>query len=228
MDDNENDQGAGDWVFSAFLRFSFGVIRRMRLVRNIAVLLPLGLLLTACASTRVTTDGDAAVFCQPQASTQSVLLLWHTDWRADQKEVALREGMAEWAIAQFFRQSSCYGAVTVQRSLDGKPASSLSDQQVLHLVTGAVPAYDKVVRLVVQELGPVLVLSGSTTLVQGGTEVMLRSSLLDTKTSAVEADAHTHWQNGGAYVVKGTWTLEQDMRSALAVLYAPVTAARGE
>lgn len=188
----------------------------------------LGLLCQACATTQVDTQGDPSVLCGPLSSEQSVLLLWHADWRADQKEPAQREAIAARAIWQFFEQSSCYGTVTVSDALHRQAVSSLSDQQLLRQVTGSTTSYDKVIRLVVHELGPVLALSTSLSPVRGGTEVVLQSRLLDVTSNTLEAELLSHWRHGGAFVVKGTGTLERDMQAALATIFSPANRAEKE
>jgi hypothetical protein len=43
--------------------------------------------------------------------------------------------------------------------------------------------------------------------------------VLNARTSALEADVTSHWKNSGAFVLKGTKTLEQDMQAALASVF---------
>jgi hypothetical protein len=70
------------------------------------------------------------------------------------------------------------------------------------------------VLIVVRELGPKLLI-GSPVLVEGGTEVVIEVRVLDGHTAESMANVRTHWQNGGALVVKGVGTLDQDMSAAL-------------
>jgi len=63
-------------------------------------------------------------------------------------------------------------------------------------------------------------------LVEGGTEVVLELKVLDVHTGEPMANLHTHWQNGGAFVIKGVKTLEQDMSAALQAALAPAAPSR--
>jgi hypothetical protein len=72
-----------------------------------------------------------------------------------------------------------------------------------------------VVSIGVRELGPVLKLLSSATLVEGGTEVVLQIGVRLPK-SAVQAREFTvHWRSGGPGVVKGVASLPSDMGAAL-------------
>jgi hypothetical protein len=76
--------------------------------------------------------------------------------------------------------------------------------------------------VVVRELGPVVQLLGSPALVEGGTDVVLELKAFDVRTGASLANFGIHWQNGGAFVIKGVQTLPQDMGSALQAALSPV------
>lgn len=118
--------------------------------------------------------------------------------------------------------------MTVAGSFDGLPASSLADRDVLARLRASSPGYDKLLRLEVRELGPVLRLSTSLSPIEGGTEVVLGSRLLDVRSGRAEAELQSHWQHGGAFVVKGTWSLEQDMTAALAAIFSPAPPGVGD
>jgi len=88
-----------------------------------------------------------------------------------------------------------------------------------------VPAPDRVLLIVIRELGPKLII-GIPMLVEGGTEAVLEVRVHDVRTSEVMAAIRTHWQNGGTFVIKGVKTLDQDMSAALRAALMPPTAPR--
>src|SRR5262245_13275563 len=179
--------------------------------------------LLGCASTKVETSGSAMrePLCQAGAEKLAALVYWGPRWRPDQKEPALREAAAERGIEQFFAGLPCVALMDIRRM----PLGDIpSDAELLRLAGGAPPP-DRVVAIVVRELGPVLKI-GLPVLVEGGTEVVLEVRILDVRNAASMANVRTHWQNGGTFVVKGVKTLEQDMSAALAAVLMPAAADR--
>ena len=65
-------------------------------------------LLAACATTKVEVSGSGTgkPLC-PADARPLTLVLWTTDWRPDQKDVAERDAAAWQAIQRFFVRSSC-------------------------------------------------------------------------------------------------------------------------
>ena len=172
--------------------------------------------LLGCASTKVETSGSRLEkpLCPAGAGKFSALVYWGPQWRPAQKEPALREAAALRGIQDFFANSPCFVNADIRR-LPGEPAATApSDEQLLRLAAAEVPVPDRVVLIVVRELGPKLVI-GFPVLVEGGTEVVIEVRVLDGHTSESLADVRTHWQNGGTFVVKGVNTLDQDMSAAL-------------
>ena len=114
-----------------------------------------------------------------------------------------REAAAWQGIQKFFIGSACFGKAEIREG-------------------GTVPAdisgFGRVVVVTVRELGPILVI-GSPSVLQGGTEVVIETKVIDGPSRQTLADQRTHWKNGGPFVVKGVATLEQDMRSALAAAF---------
>jgi hypothetical protein len=92
--------------------------------------------------------------------------------------------------------------------------ATLSDAQLLQLAGKYSPHPDRVVSIVVRELGPILEI-GLPVIVKGGTDVAIEVRVLDTAAETTIVDAHTHWRNAGAFVVKGVKTLDHDMNEAL-------------
>jgi hypothetical protein len=50
---------------------------------------------------------------------------------------------------------------------------------------------------------------------EGGTDIALRIRLLDVATASLESDLAMHWTKGGAFVLRGTSALEDDLVAAL-------------
>jgi hypothetical protein len=59
------------------------------------------------------------------------------------------------------------------------------------------------------------VLIGIPVILKGGTEVIIDVRVFNVQTAVSLADAQTHWQNGGTFVLKGVKSLPEDMRAAL-------------
>ena len=185
------------------------------------------IMLLGCASTRVETTGSAMQepLCQAGAEKLTALVYWGPKWRPDQKEPPLREAAALRGIQDFFTSSDCVAGVVIRR-LPGEPSNQVpSDEQLLRLAAASVPAPDRVLLIVIRELGPKLII-GIPMLVEGGTEAVLEVRVHDVRTSEVMAAIRTHWQNGGTFVIKGVKTLDQDMSAALRAALMPPTAPR--
>ena len=182
---------------------------------------------SGCATTQVITHvvGNRHPLCQAQATAQTALVLWGTAWRDNQKEVALREKMASRGIAQYFNASSCFSKVEVLKLAAGREAVGLSDPEALKFAISTGRQYGKVILVRVEELGPLVIIHPSPLLWEGGTEVVLRIRVLNAHTSALETDIAIHWKNSGAFVLKGTKTLEQDIQAALASVFGETTRA---
>jgi hypothetical protein len=176
----------------------------------------IGLAVLGCAATSVQTSGSAMTepLCTPGAGKVAVLVVWQPKWRADQKEPPLREAAALRGIQEFFAQADCVGATDIRR-LAGQPSDEPpSDTELLRLAAAASPAPDRILSIVVRELGPTL-LVGFPVLIEGGTEVVIDVRVLEGRTSRSLADVRTHWRNGGTFVIKGVRSLDHDMRAAL-------------
>lgn len=171
-------------------------------------------LLSGCATTSVETTGTplAEPLCGPGDPPLSVFVYWIPQWRPDQKEPLVREALAARGIEDFLSQSPCLAVAGLKRlpSEGGIP----SDDELLGLARQAAPQSNRAVLVVVRELGPTLLI-GLPVILRGGTEVVIDVRVLDTATSKSLADARTLWRNGGAFVVKGVWSLDEDMGAAL-------------
>ena len=194
-----------------------------RMIRIVGIFITAlaGLIICGCAGTNIVTYAIVRKppLCQMQSAPESALVLWGPAWRENQKEVALREEIAARAIDQFFTTAPCYSKVEVLKSVAGRSAIELSDAEALKFAVASNGGYDKIIILRVEELGPVVMLHPSPILWEGGTEVVLRIRVLNTKTSSLEADVTSHWKNGGAFILKGTKTLERDMEAVLTSVF---------
>jgi hypothetical protein len=170
--------------------------------------------LMGCASTKVETSGASMKepLCRDASVKRSAFVYWVPQWRPDQKEPALREAAAQRGIERFFGDLSC---ITDVRRHSGEIPS---DAELLRLAGS--PAPDRIVLIVVRELGPKLVI-GIPAIVEGGTEVLIDVRVLDVRGARSLADVRTHWQNGGTFVIKGVQSLDQDMSAALAATLMP-------
>jgi hypothetical protein len=171
--------------------------------------------LSACASTSVEFFGDApkAPLCPGQAEGGRALVLWGTQWRPNQKDIALREAAAEQGLEEYFAQSRCYSKPSVRRVDVAEPITA---EQAKRLANASDTQVTRVLVIAVRELGPIVKLLSSAALIEGGTEVLLSVSLLELREPSRRQDFVVHWKNAGPGVVRGVATLPQDMRAALA------------
>ena len=198
------------------------MLQRERAILATALLV----ILSGCASTKVETTGARMhePFCTESGGKWSALVYWGPQWRSDQKEPERREAAALRGIESFFADSACVARFEVRRLPGERMAEAPSDEALLKLASAAMPKADKVLVIVVRELGPILRI-GIPSIVEGGTEVVLELRLLDVPTSSAQANVRTHWWNGGTFVVKGVGSLERDMSAALAAALIPGSAA---
>lgn len=180
---------------------------------SLLVLVFLSLALGGCASTT-----SARLIPSPQdpvcRRSATALILWATQWRADQKDVPAREVAADEGLVQFFEESGCFESVSLRRlpenSREGVPSA----------VAEATKRGETVVLIVVRELGPIVRIGASLALVEGGTEVVLDISEFEAGEPPPRLFS-VEWRSGGPGVVKGVATLPKDMQAALAVALQP-------
>jgi hypothetical protein len=182
-------------------------------------------LLSACASTDVQTTGNPLTegLCRVGAPALATAVVWGSQWRPDQKEPAPREAAALRGIQAFLADAHCLAVTGVHRLPSG--AAPPSDADLLRLAAADQGHAERVVLIVVRELGPRLTV-GSPMIVEGGTEVVIDVRVLDAKASTLLASTHTVWRNGGRFVIKGVASLEQDMSAALSATLMSATAAK--
>ncbi|MFO0773353.1 MAG: hypothetical protein U0172_01640 [Nitrospiraceae bacterium] len=174
-----------------------------------------------CASTTVTTTGSPLTepLCLAGTAPLSTVVYWGTEWRPDQKEPERREAAALRGIQDFLSRTDCLAVVALHRRTAER--TQASDEELLQSARGLSPQPERIVAIVVRELGPRLQI-GIPVIVEGGTEVVIDMHVLDATTSASLASTHTQWRHGGPFVIKGVSTLAHDMSAALtATLMGP-------
>jgi hypothetical protein len=182
-------------------------------------------LLVGCARTTIEITGAplTAPLCQVGAEPMITAVFWSPLWRPDQKEPSLREAAALRGIEDFVAQTPCLAVAGVQRLPVGNLLSSDGDIQSLAAALPVVP--ERVVLIVVRELGPRLIL-GIPGIVEGGTEVLIDVQVQNPQNSLSLANTRTLWRNGGSFVIKGVKSLDQDMSAALSATLMPGGEAR--
>jgi hypothetical protein len=181
----------------------------------IATALCLSTSLLGCATTHFEVTGDALSqpLCQSKTEQFSALVLWGPVWRVNQKDVLLREEAALRGIEDF--AATCFGKVSIRRLEGSRLAESPTDEQVRTLAANEVLPPDRVLVVIVRELGPVIQILGPVAAFGGGTEAVLELQIRDARSGEPINKLMTHWHNGGSFVIKSTKTLRQDMKSAL-------------
>jgi hypothetical protein len=181
------------------------------------------LALTGCASTKVEFAGEVPVtpICQAPGEVLSALVLWGPVWRSEQKDVALREEAARQGIQNFLSSSGCFASHELRRLPGGSSSLVPGDSELPALAATTTPRSDRVLVVTVRELGPVVKLLSSASLVEGGTEVVLGITAFNAKNGTSVVRFQARWENGGAMVVKGVSSLPQDMSAALGAALSP-------
>lgn len=170
-------------------------------------------LLAGCASTSTTiSPSPQAPVCDRSAAA---LVLWAPQWRADQKDIPAREAAADAGLRSFLAGSGCFARADLRRVSSVPPAAVGAD------LAAASGPYQMVVTVAVRELGPVVKLLSSASLVEGGTEVVLDITSRPAQSASPPRAFTVHWRHGGAGVVKGVASLPDDMRAALQVGLRP-------
>lgn len=154
----------------------------------------------------------AVPVCRGATAPVSAVVVWGPNWRTDQKDEGAREQAAERGIADFFATQDCFARTQVRRLAAGT-LGSLDEAKAAAAASGI--DAQRVVYVVVKELGPVVKLLSSAALIEGGTEVVLDVAVYDLARGQ-QGQFTTHWRHGGAGVVKGVASLPGDMRAALA------------
>ncbi|CRI67222.1 exported hypothetical protein [Thiocapsa sp. KS1] len=171
------------------------------------------LALVGCASTTTAHLNPAPQEPICGRSTKAVIL-WTTQWRADQKDIPAREAAAAEGLSKFFAGSGCFKSASIRRLRE------TSMDSIEAAIVEATARHEKVVLIVIRELGPTVRIGSSMALVEGGTEVVLEISEYGVP-GTVPRRFVVEWRDGGPGVVKGVASLPQDMQAALAVGLQP-------
>jgi hypothetical protein len=192
-------------------------------VRLLPALIALALAM-GCASTKIETSGTplAQPLCQADKPAVSTVVYWGPQWRPDQKEPPLREAAALQGIEDFLKRAGCLSVTAVHRLPAGMPLPT--DEELVRLAANSTPIPDRLLLIVIRELGPRLVV-GIPVIIQGSTEAQIELRVLNPKTGESLASTQTLWQNGGTFVIKGVKTLDRDMSAALNAVLMPDMAA---
>ena len=193
---------------------------RERRAVDIALLALAASMLGGCASVEVAVIGDAPreATCERGEARLDALVVWGTRWRPDQKDLRDREAIAARGIERFFRSTGCFSSSRVVR--DDARIAGVGEADARALAGEGAPPPARVLTIAVRELGPVLVLGGSSA-VEGGTEVVLDIASHAGAGGRRLAAFQVRWRHGGAWVVKGVATLEDDLVAALAAALEP-------
>jgi hypothetical protein len=124
--------------------------------------------------------------------------------RTNQKTPGLGEATEQIRIEDFIRRAGCVAVLGIGRL----PAAiaAPANEELLRLVISSPPVPERVLLIVVHELGPRLVI-GIPAIVEGGTEVQIEVRLPNPKTAEPLTNTQALWQNGGPFVIKGVKTL---------------------
>lgn len=189
---------------------------------GLTLLLSLSLItFSGCSTIGVSmhTVGLKPPLCRSAFANQKILVLWGTVWRNDQKEKDRRERVAADVIPLFFSATSCGASATVQKSITGREAVTMSDSEILKsdmLISGQ---FQKVVVVRLEELGPILMFNLSPILWSGATNVSLRIRVLDVATSSLDSDITTDWIKGGAFNIRGAKYYAESLTAALETIF---------
>ncbi len=170
-------------------------------------------LLSACARTGVNVFGTppASGLCR---SESKALIVWRSSWRADQKDVTLREAAAQKGFERFAAESNCFAVAKIQRLENSLAAEPLDWTSLRELAVQQLTQPDLILLVTVQELGPVLRLFGPT-FIEGGTEVRLMLHSFPLTGLQAPAEWTLHWQHGGPWYIQGVENLDSDLATAM-------------
>jgi len=130
------------------------------------------------------------------------------------------EEAAAAGLSSFFASSGCFVRAELRR------VDSLSPSVVNSELGASNAQFNTVVTVEVRELGPVVKLLSSASLVEGGTEVVLQVTSRRLQSSSERREFTVRWRHGGPGVVKGVASLPSDMSAALRSGLQPATATK--
>jgi hypothetical protein len=174
---------------------------------------------SGCSSIQVVhhSRGIQPPFCRNGMQGSTVAVYWDSAWRHDQKEVELRERIFTEGLAEFFRENDCIRTTKISRTIGSKSVSMSTYAELTSDANASGAAKTIIMRI--EELGPNLMLYLSPILWQTKNEVLLRVTVIDTKTGSIDTDTASHWFRGGPFTVLGTGSLNRDLRGTLKAMF---------
>ncbi|HMU85702.1 MAG TPA: hypothetical protein PKC35_20315, partial [Leptospiraceae bacterium] len=145
----------------------------------------------------------------------SSLILWGTAWRSNQKEPERRRSIARQAITNFFTTNFAIAPDSILEQIQGRDPVALSDTEILNFAQTSTHKWRQIVLIRVEELGPLIVIYPSPILWEGGTETRMRIRVLDIAPPALKTDVSLHRRDTGAFVLRGTGSLNHDLEFTL-------------
>jgi hypothetical protein len=171
----------------------------------------------ACSTAKVDDTASAGLppLCKPGTSLGKVAVVPLTRWRADQKEPAVREAIAEAAINKAFERVPCAQSVTVSAirpDTDGEAA----------LAAARASGADTAVQVRIEELGPVAVIS-IPAVWSTWSDVSFNLKAVRLGSGETLLDIGRHRKVGGAFNVRGLAPLQGELETGLRdlILAAP-------
>lgn len=164
---------------------------------------------TACASAPpgAETVLAQAPLCAPGVSLGKVVIAPLTRWRPDQKEPAVREAIAQKAIAAAAPAIICAASTKVLPiAADATSAGALATAKAEGATTALLIRID--------ELGPIAILSFPA-LWSTWSDVKFTLDAVDAQTGAISRSIPHRRQKGGAFEVRGLDPLQAEMELAL-------------
>lgn len=145
----------------------------------------------------------------------SSLILWGTAWRSNQKEPEKRRSIARQAITDFFTTNFAIAPDSILEQIQNRDPLTLSDAEIVNFAQTSTRKWKEIVIIRVEELGPLILVYPSPILWEGGTETKMRIRVLNIAPPALKMDASVHRKDTGAFVLRGTGALDQDIALTL-------------
>lgn len=171
----------------------------------------------ACSTAKVDDTANAGLppLCKPGVSLGKVAVVPLTHWRADQKEPAVREAIAQAAINKAFKQVPCAQSVSVSAikpDTDGETA----------LAAARASGADTAVQVRIEELGPIALIS-IPAVWSTWSDVKFNLKAVHLGSGETLLDIARHRKVGGAFNVRGLAPLQGELETGLRdlILAAP-------
>lgn len=169
------------------------------------------LLVSGCASTTFSiTPTPTTAVCEPRSQAR---VYWRPVWQRDQKDIARREQAARAGLQTFFDRSGCFARVDLQRldTLDGRAIDRAFEE----------PGPDRVVAIVVRQLGPSGRDGAAGALIDPDIEVVLEIADYRRSRAATDRAFVVQWQTRGPGTRTTPETLAAALKATLAIALQP-------